>query len=215
MKALRLVQSPMTNNQEEWRWYVWASFIFMHVMSRLCATEMLSKLYCTAGITEELFEDCTTQISSSFAQLNTSLTHNCSIMIYWHTLADLFIIRKPAWTPVVCDNTGTCPNSRVCINVMYCQLCYLKQLATQFWNRFWNGKVVSTAYLAAQMKWDIHWFTMKCTSTRSEAQSGVTTNRFFLHIRCINCSVNNKIKFLPLALPLQLFPVASSTNYGS
>ena len=59
---------------------------------------------------------------------------NCSIMIYIHTITDLFI-RKPARTSVICDNTGTCPNSRVCINFRYCQCC-LKQLNPQFCNRF-------------------------------------------------------------------------------
>ena len=92
--------------------------------------------------------------------------HNCILfslttvaLWYIHSLTDLFIIRKPAWTPVICDNTGTCPNSRVGISVRYCKLCCLKHWDPQFCNRFWNRKVTSMGYLAAQMKWDIHWFT--------------------------------------------------------
>ena len=130
--------------------YICKQHGFMCIISS--AAEMLSKLcICTA----EPFKDFTTQ-TSAFAQLHTFLTHNCSIMIYIHSLTDLFIIRKPAWTPVICDNTG--PHGRVCINVVYCQCC-LKHWDPQFCNRFWNGKVISEAYLAAQMKWDNQWFT--------------------------------------------------------
>ena len=120
---------------------------------------------CCAFVQQASRNNSTTHLllhNCTIAQLHTFLTHNCSIMIYIHTLTDLFIIRKPAWTPVIC------PNSRVCINVMYCR-CWLDP---RFCNRFWNGEVMSKAYLAAEMKWDIHWL----TSVHCKAQSGVTIN---------------------------------------
>ena len=62
-------------------------------------------------------------------------------------------------------------------------------------------------------------FTMKCTSTCHEGQSGITINgnNFFLYIGCIHCTVYSKINFLPSVLPPsplppKAFPVASSTN---
>ena len=131
--------------------YVWASFSFMHVIywvsisvhtKNMCQRKAL-KVVCMYSM--ELFEDSTTQILSAFAQLHTfSLTND--ILIYIHTLTDLFTIRKPAWTSVICDNTGTCPNSGVCINVGYCKWC-LKRWDPQFCNMFWKRKVMSKAYL--------------------------------------------------------------------
>ena len=163
------------------------------------AAEMLSKLCIfTAGITEELFKDFITQ-TSAFAQFHTFLTHNCNMM-YIHSLTDLFIIRKPAWTPVICDNTGTCPNSRVWINVMCCW-CSLKHWDPQFWNRFWNGKVISEAYLAPQMKCDNQWFTVKCTSTHHESQSEL---QWFLYIHGVHpphSKLQNQLSAFSIAPP--------------
>ena len=171
------------------------------------ATETLSKLcICTTGITKELLGHFTTQISSAFGQLYTFLSHNFSIMIYIHTITDLFIIRKAGWTSVICDITGTCTNSWVCINVMCCQCC-LKHWNPLLCNSFWNGEVMSKAYLAAEMKWDIHWFTIKCTLQNSIWSYNMI---FFLHIRCIDCTVNCEINILLSALPRPAF--SSSTN---
>ena len=124
---------------------------------------------CCAFVQQASRNNSTTHLllhNCTIAQLHTFLTHNFSIMEYIHSLTNLFIIRKPAWTPVICVNTGTCPNSRVCINVMFCQCC----LDPRFCNRVWNGEVMSNAYLAAEMKWDIHWLQVYTAKLNLELQ---------------------------------------------